>query len=224
MRAHTAASEVIAMSGDTPFSELLQQHRRAAGYSQEDLAERAGLSVGAIGSLEQGLRRAPHRDTVKALADALDMSESERRRLEEAAARARGRQRRRTSGIPPSLTSFVERTEVGDLKGLLADHRLLTVTGSPGIGKTRIATEVARRIEDSYDGTWFVDLLPIRDQGPVSLQIALCLNVPVEGDDGLSGIVHHLRSRRALLVIDNCEHVIADAAGVVEKLLRAVHC
>lgn len=207
------------MSGDTPFSELLQQHRRAAGYSQEDLAERAGLSAGAIGSLEQGLRRAPHRDTVKALADALDMSESERRRLEEAAARARGRQRRRTSGIPPSLTSFVERTEVGDLKGLLADHRLLTVTGSPGIGKTRIATEVARRIEDSYDETWFVDLLPISNQGLVALQIALCLNVPVEGDDGLSGIVHHLRSRRSLLVIDNCEHVIADAAAVVEKLL-----
>src|SRR5271163_4336508 len=142
------------MSVEAPFSELLRQQRREAGYSQEDLAERAGLSVSAIGSLEQGLRRAPHRDTVRALADALRMSQSERGRLEEAAARARGRQRRRTSGIPPSLTSFVERNEVGDLKGLVADHRLLTVTGSPGIGKTRIATEVARRIEDSYDETW----------------------------------------------------------------------
>ena len=65
------------MSGNAPFSELLREQRRAAGYSQEDLAERAGLSVGAIGSLEQGLRRAPHRDTVKALADALDMSRIE---------------------------------------------------------------------------------------------------------------------------------------------------
>jgi predicted ATPase/DNA-binding XRE family transcriptional regulator len=214
-----AASEVIVMSSGASFSELLRQQRRAAGYSQEELAERAGLSAGAIGSLEQGLRRAPHRDTVKALADALGMSESERGQLEEAAARARGRQRRCASGIPPSLTSFVERNEVGELKGLVADHRLLTVTGSPGIGKTRIATEVARRIEDSYDETWFVDLLPIRDQDLVASQIALCLDVPVEGDDGLSGIIHHLRSRHALLVLDNCEHVIADAAAVVEKLL-----
>lgn len=207
------------MSSEVPFSELLRLQRRAAGYSQEVLAERAGLSAGAIGSLEQGLRRAPHRDTVRALADALCMSESEREQLEEAAARARGRQRRRTSGIPPSLTSFVERVELGELKGLVAEHRLLTVTGSPGIGKTRIATEVARRIEDSYDETWFVDLLPIRDRNLVASQVALCLNVPVEGNDGLSGIVHHLRSRHTLLVIDNCDHVIDDAAAVVEKLL-----
>lgn len=207
------------MSSGAPFSELLRQQRRAAGYSQEDLAERAGLSAGAIGSLEQGLRRAPHRDTVKALADALGMSEFERGQLEEAAARARGRPRRHASGIPPSLTSFVERDEVGELKVLIVDHRLLTVTGSPGIGKTRIATEVARRIEDTYDGTWFVDLLPIRDRGLIASQIARCLDVPVEGDDGLSGIVHHLRSRRALLVIDNCDHVIDDAAAVVERLL-----
>ena len=69
-----ATSEVIAMPSDAPFSELLRQHRRAAGYSQENLAERAGLSVGAIGSLEQGLRRAAHRDTVIAIADALGLS------------------------------------------------------------------------------------------------------------------------------------------------------
>ena len=207
------------MSARPAFSELLREQRRTAGYSQEELADRAGISLGAIGSLEQGLRRAPHRDTVKALADALGLSEAERKQFEEAAARARGRQRRNVSGIPPSLTSFVERNEVSELKGLVADHRLLTITGSPGIGKTRIAIEVARRIEDSYDGTWFVDLLPIRDRDPVSSQIALCLNVPVEGDDGLSAIIHHLRSRRALLVIDNCEHVVADAVGVIQSLL-----
>jgi len=138
-----AASEVIAMPSEAPFSELLRQHRRAAGYSQEDLAERAGLSVGAIGSLEQGLRRAPHRDTVRSLADALAVSEYERGELEEAAARARGRQPRGDSGLPISLTSFIERRELDELKALLREHRLLTITGSPGIGKTRIAIELA---------------------------------------------------------------------------------
>jgi len=210
------------MADRSAFSELLREQRRTAGYSQEELADRAGISLGAIGALEQGLRRAPHRDTVKALADALGMSDVARNQFEEAAARARGRQRRNVSAIPPSLTSFVERNEVSELKGLVADHRLVTITGSPGIGKTRIAIEVARRIEDSYDGTWFVDLLPIRDQDPVASHIALCLNVSVEGDDGLSGVIHHLRKRHSLLVIDNCEHVIADAVAVVEKVLR--HC
>jgi predicted ATPase len=209
------------MSSEAPFSELLRQQRRAAGYSQEDLAERAGLSAGAIGSLEQGLRRAPHRDTIRSLADALGVSESERRELEEAAARARGRQPRGDSGLPISLTSFTERRELGELKALLREHRLLTITGSPGIGKTRIAIELARRVEDLYDETWFVDLLPVRDGNFVASQLALRLNVLADGHDGLSAIVRRIRLRRSLLVIDNCEHVVADAASVVEKLLRS---
>lgn len=174
------------------FGELLRRHRHEAGYSQEELAGRAGVSVGAVGSLEQGLRRAPHRDTVGALADALGMMGAERKQFEEAAARARGRQRRNASGIPATLTSFVERSEVGELQAFLPTHRLVVITGSPGIGKTRIAIEVAQRIQDLFDETWFVDLLPIREKDRVVSQIAIRLNVPLEGDDGLSGIVRHL--------------------------------
>jgi predicted ATPase/DNA-binding XRE family transcriptional regulator len=208
------------MSSEAPFSELLRQHRHAVGYSQEDLAERAGLSVSAIGSLEQGLRRAPHRDTVRALADALRMSESKRRQLEEAAARARGRHPRGDSGLPTSLTSFIARHELDELQALLSERRLLTITGSPGIGKTRIAIELARRVEDRYDETWFVDLLPVRGGNVVTSQIALRLSMPTEDDDGLAGIVRRIRSRPTLLIIDNCEHVVADVACVVEQLLR----
>jgi predicted ATPase/DNA-binding XRE family transcriptional regulator len=209
------------MQGEAPFSELLREQRRAAGYSQEDLAERAGLSVGAIGSLEQGLRRAPHRDTVRALADALRIPESKRRQFEEAAAHARGRRPRGDSGLPISLTSFIERHELAELKALLSEHRLLTITGSPGIGKTRIAIELVRLVEDLYDETWFVDLLPVRGGNFVTSQIGLRLNVPTEADDGLSAIIRRIRSRHTLLVMDNCEHVVADVASVVEKLLRS---
>jgi predicted ATPase/DNA-binding XRE family transcriptional regulator len=203
------------------FSEILRVQRRAAGYSQEELADRAGLSVGAIGSLEQGLRRAPHRDTVRSLADALGVSESGRRQLEEAAARARGRQPRGDSGLPLSLTSFIERHEMEELKALLNEHRLLTITGSPGIGKTRIAIELARRCESLYDETWFVDLLPVRGDNLVADQVALRLEVAAGGIDPLPKIIHRIGSRHNLLVIDNCEHVVADVASVVEKLLRS---
>jgi predicted ATPase/DNA-binding XRE family transcriptional regulator len=208
------------MSSEAPFSELLRQQRRAAGYSQEDLAERAGLSVSAIGSLEQGLRRAPHRDTVKALADALGIPQSKRRHFEEVAARARGRKPREVSSLPASLTSFIARDEVNEIEGLLADHRLLTIIGSGGIGKTRVAIEVARRVERLYDEVWFVDLLPVRDGAQVTAQIAARLNVPVNGEGGLSAIVQHLRSRTALLIVDNCEHIVDEIAFNMEKLLH----
>jgi predicted ATPase/DNA-binding XRE family transcriptional regulator len=208
------------MSAEVVFSEFLREQRRAAGYSQEDLAERSGLSVGAIGSLEQGLRRAPRRETVRALAAALQLSDAVRRRFEEVAARARGRQPRGESGIPVSLTPFIERNEVNELKALLADHRLVTVTGTGGVGKTRTVIEVARRVEPLFDETWFVDLCPIRDGGLVASHIAARLNVPLEGQDGMSAIVARLRSQCSLLVIDNCEHVVADAGMLVADLLR----
>ena len=205
---------------DPNFGELLREYRRAAGYSQEALAERACLSVGAIAALEQGIRRAPHRDTVDALANALAMPDSTRGQFEDAAARARWRQRRDDSNLPASLTSFIERNEVSELQAFLAEHRLLTITGSGGVGKTRVAIEVARRTQHLYDETWFVDLLPVRDGSLIGSQIAARLNVQVRGDDGLSEIVHHLRSRRVLLVIDNCEHVVGDAASVIGNVLQ----
>ena len=205
---------------DSKFGELLRGYRRAAGYSQEALAELAGLSVGAIAALEQGIRRAPHRDTVDAIADALDMPQATRLEFEKAAAGARRRLRRDVSGLPASLTSFIERNEANELQSLLAAHRLLTITGAGGVGKTRIAIEVARRAEHLFDETCFVDLLPLRDGNVIRSQIAARLNVEVRGDDGLSEIVRRLRSHRALLVIDNCEHIVTDAAAVIETLLR----
>lgn len=205
---------------DLNFGELLREYRRASGYSQEALAERAGLSVGAIAALEQGIRRAPHRDTVETIADALAMPESARRQFEGVAAQARRRQRRDGSNLPVSLTSFIDRNEVNELQVLLAKHRLLTITGAGGVGKTRIALEAARRTEHLYDETWFVDLLPLRDPGLIESQIAARLNAQVRGDDGLSDIARHIHLRRVLLVVDNCEHIVADAALVIEKLLR----
>jgi DNA-binding XRE family transcriptional regulator len=101
------AEIVPSAMAETTFGELLRQYRRAVGYSQEGLAERAGLSVGAIAALEQGIRRAPHRDTVDAISDALGMPELARREFEAAAAQARRRQRHDDSALPASLTSFI---------------------------------------------------------------------------------------------------------------------
>lgn len=82
----------------------------------------------------------PHRDTVKALADALDLSNAARSQFEEVAARARGRSPRADPAIPVRLTSFIERNEVNELQAMLEEHRLVTVTGSGGL--ERLASQL----------------------------------------------------------------------------------
>jgi predicted ATPase/DNA-binding XRE family transcriptional regulator len=194
------------------FGELLRDHRRRAGYSQEALAERAGLSAGAIAALEQGLRRAPYRDTVDALVKALNLAGSAFTEFEESAAAARRRNRvaredHQSGAIPVRLTSFLGReTEIAELAVLLRGHRLVTITGSGGVGKTRIATEVATHVVDGGSGdASFVDLAPIGRGEHVAGTIAAVL-----GD-----------SRECLLILDNCEHVIEDAAASALAILRA---
>lgn len=114
------------------------------------LAERAGLSAGAIAALEQGTRRAPYRDTVNALSEALGLSDAVRRELERAAASARRRHRQTEPNLPVSFTSFVERNEVSELQALLRAHRLVTITGSGGVG-----TDTGRRLSPTPLGnTW----------------------------------------------------------------------
>jgi len=208
--------EDLCLSGDsaTPatFGDLLRDHRRNAGYSQEVLAERAGLSVGAIAALEQGLRRAPYRDTVEALVKALGLAGNALAEFEDRAATARRRQKSATEpnasgSIPVRLTSFVGReTEMGELSALLNAHRLITVTGSGGVGKTRIATEIAKQfVSEGLGEVRFVDLAPVSRGDHVSGAIAAVLGNSVE----------------CLLILDNCEHVVDEAAAAALALLRA---
>ena len=224
-------AEEMDVSASLPsFGELLRDYRRRAGFSQEALAERAGLSARAIAALEQGLRRAPYRYTVDALAEALDLADFARREFEETAAHAR--QRSRDTGtnqptvsgnIPARLTSFVGRdTEMAELKALLGDHRLVTVTGSGGVGKTRIATEMARAfLGERWNEAWFVDLAPIERGKHVAGAIAEVLgNAAAPAAMALPSLAAQLRRRECLLILDNCEHVIDEVAAAASAISR----
>jgi predicted ATPase/transcriptional regulator with XRE-family HTH domain len=217
------------------FGALLRRYRLAAGLSQEGLAERAGMSANAVGALERGHRRSPHFETISLLAGALALDRDQRRGFE-TAARADARSHlgtdvvtigpwegTKSSNLPSALTSFVGReTELEEVTTLINLHRMVTVTGSGGAGKTRIALQIARRLRDlQSDAVAFVDLAPLGDSAFMSTAIASVLGVQeVPGHPLLETLVAYLKSKPLLLIIDNCEHVLAQAGFTVECLLR----
>jgi serine/threonine-protein kinase PknK len=125
------------------------------------------------------------------------------------------------NSLPVQLTSFVGReSALAALTRQLAGMRLVTLTGPGGVGKTRLALDAARRIR--AEDVSFVELAPIVDQALILSAIAAALGiVEVAAEPTLNTVVRSLQSRRVLLVLDNCEHLIVPCAGAVERLLQA---
>jgi predicted ATPase/class 3 adenylate cyclase len=127
------------------------------------------------------------------------------------------------NNLPVQLASFVGReTEIAEITSLLERRRLVTLTGSGGIGKTRISLQVAANLLDSSgDGVWFIELAPLGsgDYIPTTVAQALALTLAPEGDP-VANLVRALKEKHSLLVFDNCEHLIEPAARVVAAILH----
>ena len=120
------------------------------------------------------------------------------------------------------LTSFIGRAEaVGEVAGLLGEFRLVTVTGPGGMGKTRLAGEVARQVAGRFaDGVWLVELAAVQDPALVPAAVAAALGVPeLPGGPAADPPAGGLAGWQLLLVLDNCEHVIGAAAELCRRLL-----
>ncbi len=127
-------------------------------------------------------------------------------------------------GFPAALTSFIGRGEpVRELADLLKEHRLVTVTGPGGSGKTRLAGQVARRAAARYaDGAWLAELAPVSDPAQVPAVVAAALEVQEQPGVPATGVLAQvLAGQQMLLVLDNCEHVIGAAAQLCARLLAA---
>jgi non-specific serine/threonine protein kinase len=113
--------------------------------------------------------------------------------------------------------------EANELAGLLREHRLVTITGPGGVGKTRLAREVVRELAGQFpDGVWFVGLGPITDPARVPAEIAAVLGVRPQGAQPVPQVLAEvLAPRRLLLVLDNCEHVLDEAGRLCADLLKA---
>jgi predicted ATPase/class 3 adenylate cyclase len=123
------------------------------------------------------------------------------------------------NNLPSQPSSFVGRgREVAEVQRLLAESRVVTVTGTGGAGKSRIALRVAAEEGVNFgDGVWFVDLAPVSDPAGVAAQVAEALGLP---DLSISELCDALEPRRLLLLVDNCEHVISSVGDIVSELLR----
>jgi predicted ATPase/DNA-binding CsgD family transcriptional regulator len=129
------------------------------------------------------------------------------------------------SSLPAPLTRFVGReAELAETAALLADTRLLTLIGSGGAGKTRLALRVVSAVADDFpDGVWFVDFSPLSDGEFVWDRVAMTMGVkePGPGKTLADAVGRYLAHRQALLVLDNCEHVVETAAEVVATVLAS---
>jgi predicted ATPase/class 3 adenylate cyclase/DNA-binding CsgD family transcriptional regulator len=126
------------------------------------------------------------------------------------------------TNLPVQLTSFVGRgDELAAVELRLDGERLVTLTGSGGCGKTRLAMQAAAELADRWpDGVWWVDLAPVTDPGLVAELVASTIGVLVEPIGGpLRALTRQLRDRRLLVCLDNCEHLLDAAAEVAEALL-----
>jgi predicted ATPase/DNA-binding CsgD family transcriptional regulator len=127
-------------------------------------------------------------------------------------------------GFPAVLTSFIGRDgPVRQVAGLLAESRLVTVTGPGGSGKTRLAGQVARRAAVGFaDGAWLAELAPVRDPAQVASAVVAALGVREQPEVPAEEVLARVLARQQLLlVLDNCEHVIGAAAALCARLLAA---
>jgi predicted ATPase/DNA-binding XRE family transcriptional regulator len=225
-RARRGVTESQARSA---FGLLLRRHRAAAGLSQEELAERAGLSRRAISDLERGVRRTPYPATARMLAHALGVDAAAQAALltagRETSAEAIRVLRQGASlavGQPSPLIGR-ERELLGIEQRLLDSQvRLLTLAGPGGVGKTRLALALMQPADKHFaDGARFVELSALRDAALVVPTIARALGIHDAGGQPMrQALIDALRATSLLLVLDNFEHVL-DAAHELAEVLAA---
>jgi non-specific serine/threonine protein kinase len=250
----------VALDSFTTFGELLRHLRRRARLTQRELGLAVGYSEAHITRLENS-QRTPDPGLVKAqFVEALGLQqepEAAQRLItlaEQASARNAGVVAESATelapppnNLPAQLTSFIGRAqELAEVRQLLGTTRLLTLTGSGGCGKTRLAQEVAASLvgakhrlqsldalqphgdasplppQSAYpDGVWLAELAPLSEPSLVADAVAAVFGLRPMGRPATALLLDHLRDKRALLLLDNCEHLIQACAELAEALLRA---
>ena len=219
------------------FGEWLKRRRKGMGLTQRQLAAQISCSTIALKKIEAEERR-PSPQMVECIAEVLTIPQHERTSFlrfargdwksaptsqsEELPWRVSSTTPR--SNLPTPLTSFIGREkELKEIPGLLSSCRLLTLTGPGGVGKTRLAIQIAHdSIKKFNDGVFWVGLVGLSDGSLIPQEIAQSLKVRgASGEPFIESLKTYLETKDVLLVIDNCEHLIRAFAEYAEQLLAA---
>lgn len=225
------------------FGAFLKHLRQRAGLTQDEFGLAVGYSRAHVARLENN-QRTPDAGIIRArFIDALDIApdSEDARTLLELAVAARSvagigglsaiddetahlPSQKPRHNLPPQLTRFIGRaTEVEQVERLLLERRAVTLIGSGGVGKTRLALEVGRRSLEAYaDGVWLVDLAPLLNPALVARAICATFDLPERPErTDLEMALNFLAPKRMLLVLDNCEHLIEACAQMVERVTQS---
>ena len=226
------------MDSLTVFGPWLKQRRKALDFTQAELAGIVGCAMMTIQKIEAEERR-PSKQLAERLADVLAIAADQRPTFVTWARGAVGRapaaltfaprapdaaDDRRVHNLPLEQTSFVGRErELAAARLLLNGHRLVTLTGPGGTGKTRLALRLAASLVDAFaDGVWLTPLARLQDPALVAPSIAAMLSIREEPRRSIEDtLLAQVRHRHLLLVLDNCEHVVAVCAQLVHRILQA---
>ena len=219
----------------TSFGEWLTLRRQNLHLQRTELANRTGCAVVTLRKIEADERR-PSREFAERLASELGIPPTQQEtfvrvargelpvsRLEPAQSPNVG-----PNNLPSPTTALIGRgREIAEVQSILSrpEVRLLTLTGAPGVGKSRLALEAASLLRGAFaDGVFFIPLAPLSDPSHVLITIAHALNVGISGPHPLAErLGRYLRTRQVLLVVDNFEHLLAAAPRLTQLLTGAPH-
>ncbi len=220
------------MSEEISFGKWLHQRRRRLDLTQQELADQVGCARITLSRIEAGTLK-PSKELALILLEKIGIPKQERSQWLHFARGLSGypleptdySTKRPPTNIPIPLTSFIGREkEQEEVINLINKHRLVTLTGSGGVGKTRLALQVGGELSDSFaNGVWFVELSPLNDSGLVPQTVLTTLGlIERQGKSIWQMLQDFLRERNLLIILDNCEHLIEACAKLAKELLS--HC
>jgi predicted ATPase/DNA-binding XRE family transcriptional regulator len=217
------------MQESISFGTWLRQKRRLLDLTQKTFANRVGCAEITVRRMEADEYK-PSKELALTLFEKLGIPEAERpqwvsfaRGMSSLPDPATPQVNKPNSNLPVSLTSFIGRgKEQADVIQLLSKHRLVTLTGSGGVGKTRFALKVGEQVVENYpDGIWWMELASLNDPLLLPKTAATLFGLVTQSDiSHIDLLINFLRAKFVLLILDNCEHLLEACAHLAEPLLK----
>ena len=213
------------------FGKWLRQKRRALDLTQEAFADQVGCARITLRRIESDALK-PSKELALLLLEKVGIAQNEREAWLPFARGLADPPLKQTisfpapqrNNLPASLTTFIGREkEQADVIQLINKHRLVTLTGSGGVGKTRLSIQAAADLLAEYPiGIWLVELAPLTDPALVPQAVCAVMGVKPDGDtSALDALANYLRNKKLLLVLDNCEHLVDACSELCASLLRS---